>query len=198
MSEMTLKEVQNEISRLRSIEKQLEKEEREKHREAAQEFIGRCYRRTDGVVLKIVSTPVEVWDMYRTIYNQYQFPAVILQYPDQISNRQYKSNSIDEFTPCYCDTVYLNIDHGIVGSPMDKHSYQEISQEEFAAEFDKCIESFKEQIGINKPKPKPTMSEKEFYDTYCRLCGSQRCPGPGDEFAEGCSHYQKHMANKEM
>ena len=174
-TEMTLKEVQNEISRLRGSAKQLEEEEIEKHKEAARKFVGRCYRRDDGVVCKIVSVPIEVWDMHGTNYNQYQFPAIILQYPDGICDRKYKSSNIDEFVPCYCDTVYLNIDKGAPGLPGEfNYSYQEISQEEFAAEFDKCMESFKEQLGIRKPAPMANKHTcKYVYRTFEDLDGPQ-------------------------
>ena len=35
------------------------------------------------------------------------------------------------------------------------------------------------------------MTEEKFVETYCRYCGSQRCSGPGDEMANGCSYYRK-------
>ena len=145
---MTLKEVRNEISRLRSVEKQLEKEDREKHKDAAREFVGKCYKRSDGVVLKIVSIPIETCDCCTTNYNQYQFPALFLQYPSGINDRRYEIVGIDEFVPCYCDNVYLDVNRGVPGinATLREHSYQEISQEEFAAEFDKCIECFKKQL----------------------------------------------------
>ena len=34
-----------------------------------------------------------------------------------------------------------------------------------------------------------SMVKKDFIATYCVKCGSQRCEGPDDEFAEGCPHY---------
>lgn len=39
------------------------------------------------------------------------------------------------------------------------------------------------------------MTEEKFVETYCRYCGSQRCAGPGDEIAEGCSYYRKIILN---
>jgi len=32
------------------------------------------------------------------------------------------------------------------------------------------------------------MSEKEFVETYCHNCGSQRCEGPGTEWFSGCKN----------
>lgn len=34
----------------------------------------------------------------------------------------------------------------------------------------------------------------EFYQKYCRLCGSQRCEREG-EWLEGCKHYQEEKEN---
>lgn len=42
------------------------------------------------------------------------------------------------------------------------------------------------------------MTKKEFEDTYCRMCGSQRCFGVDDEeMREGCLHYKERMKNVE-
>lgn len=42
------------------------------------------------------------------------------------------------------------------------------------------------------------MTEKEFYDKYCHLCGSQRCGGVFDEdMRDGCSHYQKEILGQQ-
>ena len=42
------------------------------------------------------------------------------------------------------------------------------------------------------------MTEKEFAEKYCLLCGTQRCGGVFDEeMREGCSHYQKVILGKQ-
>ena len=42
------------------------------------------------------------------------------------------------------------------------------------------------------------MTEKEFEEKYCNLCGTQRCGGITDEeMREGCSHYQKEILGKQ-
>jgi len=33
-----------------------------------------------------------------------------------------------------------------------------------------------------------SMTEEEFYQEYCLLCGSQRCEGIGTEWFDGCPH----------
>lgn len=36
------------------------------------------------------------------------------------------------------------------------------------------------------------MTTEEFYEKYCRLCGSQRCPGIEDpDWGSGCEHYNE-------
>lgn len=35
------------------------------------------------------------------------------------------------------------------------------------------------------------MTKDEFFEAYCAWCGSQRCNGPGNEFADGCSYYRE-------
>ena len=32
---------------------------------------------------------------------------------------------------------------------------------------------------------------KEFVKKYCQWCGTQRCEGPGTEWANGCPHWIK-------
>lgn len=153
---MTREEIQKEIDRLTAMKRELEKEERETHKQQARQFVGKCYKRYDranceseGVFCKIISTPIEIWDMYRTAYNPYQFPALFLQFPERPSERSYKHSDIDEFVPCYCDTIYLDVKRGRPGSILrDDEYFEEVTQEEFNAEFDKCIAHFKEQINI--------------------------------------------------
>lgn len=172
---MTLKEVKAEISRLQNIERQLERENRETHQVAAQQFVGRCYRYKKDTFLKIIDVPRVHSTMTGERYNEYQFPAVFLQYPKKPNNK-YVRDDLDEFYPCYCDTVYLNIDLGKPGCPTygEPEHYQEISQEEFAAEFDKCMESFREQIGISKPQPMANKYTcKHVYRTFEDLDGPQ-------------------------
>ena len=41
------------------------------------------------------------------------------------------------------------------------------------------------------------MTKKEFYNKYCRMCGTQRCGGPDDEnFRDGCPFYRKEILKK--
>lgn len=153
MSEMTLKEIDDEIFKLQTMRRELEKEEREKHKEAARKFVGKCYKYKDSI-LKVIDVPRTLLTMVGEDYNEYQFPAVFLQYPKSPRN-EYIRDDLDDFAPCYCDNIYIDIKRGMPGCPAlgECGQYQEISQEKFNAEFDKCIEYFKERIGVSKPKP---------------------------------------------
>ena len=142
---MTLGEVRKEIDRLNAIKRELEKEEREEHKKKARQFVGKCYKRDDGVFCKIISVPVEIYTGYGTLYNEYQFPALFLQFSEGVNERSYKHDNIDEFVPCYCDTIYFNIANQLPGGFRD-HVFEEITPEEFNTEFDKCIAHYKELI----------------------------------------------------
>ena len=143
---MTLDEVRREIDRLNAIKRELEKEEREEHKRKARQFVGKCYKRDDGAFCKIVSIPLEIWTMYSTSYNEYQFPALFLQFPEGINERNYKHDNIDEFVPCYCDTIYFDIKNEFPGDMLHGNVFEEITPEEFNTEFDKCIAYYKELI----------------------------------------------------
>lgn len=145
---MTLKEVNKEIDRLKVVQRELEEQEREAHRQAARQFVGKCYKSNKGNVIKIVGVPRTFVAMTHTSYNPYQFPAIFLQYA-KMPRERYIHDDSDEFLPTYYDTVYLDIKKGIpcMNEILNYEVYQEITQEEFNVEFDKCIAHFKEQIG---------------------------------------------------
>ena len=39
------------------------------------------------------------------------------------------------------------------------------------------------------------MTEQEFIEKYCIMCGTQRCEGTGN-WLEGCPHYKKEILHK--
>lgn len=144
---MTLKEVNDEISRLRVLQRELQQEEWDKQKEQARKFVGRCYKDSRGTFLKIISTPIETWDAFRTAYDSYKFPALFLKRPEPLKESYYKTDiNLDEFLPCYCNTVFLNYNDNFID--LFNKEYKEISQAEFAAEFDKCVAYYKELTKI--------------------------------------------------
>ena len=146
---MTLKEVQNEIDRLNRIKRELEEQDRESHRQAAHQFVGKCYKSNKGKIAKVISIPRTIQHMTGTEYNQYRFPAVFLNYPSALRDECIYDDT-DEFVPLYCDTMYLDITAETPGrnACFWEDQWDEITPEEFDAEFDKCIASFKEQISV--------------------------------------------------
>lgn len=137
---MTLKEINEEISRLELLRRKMHEEEINQHKEMARKFIGKCYR-VDGLVFKIIGVPRTRLTMTSSIYNSYQFPALVLQYANK--PRDMYVSEEDNFYPCYYDDVYFNLWDDDSKQPK---SFYEISKEEFDVEFNKCIEHFKRQV----------------------------------------------------
>ena len=137
---MTLKEINDEISRLRNIARELENKEREVNKELARKFVGKCYKSDLGCIVKIIGTPRTLLMLSGERYEENLFPAVFLHDP-KFPCERYCQDDINEFAPCCCDTVYFNIKDG---KPMFFN--EEITQEEFNVELDKCITKFKEML----------------------------------------------------
>jgi hypothetical protein len=139
---MTLKEVNDEISRLQALQRQMREEEINKHKEIARHFVGKCYRTHKGdAVIKIIGVPRTRLTMTSNIYNEYQFPALVLRYTNKPCEAYFSDD--DNFYPCYYDDVYFNLWDDNSKQPK---SFYEISKEEFDHEFNYCIEHFKNQI----------------------------------------------------
>lgn len=138
---MTLEEVQKEIDRLNTIKRELESIDRVEHDKACKKFVGRCYKYDDsGRIFKILDIPrryLEADFHYR--YNKHQFPVLFLN----MASRPLPHDYFDDFVPCYCDDVLFDI-----YKYETPYKTTEITQEEFDAEFDKCIEYFKELINV--------------------------------------------------
>lgn len=136
---MTLDEVYKEIDRLNVIRRELESKEQERYDAKAAQYVGKCYRYDDGRVFKILGIPVRTCNAdFRCVYRKHSFPALLLQYVSPID----EDCCFDELSPCYCDEIYFDIQFD---KPLGT---TEITQEEFNAEFDKCIAHFKELINI--------------------------------------------------
>ena len=164
---MTLKEINDEISRLRNIARELENKEREENKELARKFVGKCYKSDSGSIVKIIGIPRTLLMLSGERYEENRFPAVFLHdpkfpceryHPDNIFHMEildhavflhdpkfpcerYYQDDIDKFAPCCCGTAYFNVKD-------DKPMFfdEEITQEEFNVELDKCIIKFKEML----------------------------------------------------
>lgn len=136
---MTRDEIQKEIDRLRALDRKLEEKELARYESRAKQFVGKCYRNADKV-FKILSIPKKTYGGdFRWHYRKHYFPILWLQYeslPDDYDD-------FYEYSPLYCDELYFDV------TQFDEpYCCTEITQEEFNAEFDKCIAYFKELINV--------------------------------------------------
>lgn len=139
---MTLDEINMRIAELQTIKRRMEEADVEKNKQLARQFVGKCYRLVNsGRVIKIIGIPRTQLTLRSNHYNQFQYPALVLKYPDKLSETFI---SDDELYPCNYEDVYFDLWRG------DKSKcasyFREITKEEFDAEFNKCIEHFKKQI----------------------------------------------------
>lgn len=148
---MTREEIRAEMSRLGRLEREAEEKEWEEHRQAARKFVGKCYISGSGMMIKIIDIPRTFLAKAGARYDPNKFPVVCLHYPAAIPKNKYIDDDSKEFTPVYYDYVYLDVKKGI---PEINFGYfrrdhcEEITQEEFDSEFNKCITHFKELINV--------------------------------------------------
>lgn len=126
---MTIKEIDQKIAELRQERNKLEAEDREKFFEVAKNNIGRCFK-VNGVFVKVLDIPVVEETKTGTHFNEYQYPALWLAYDDGV--------------PFYADTLFSGA--WGVGHDLLNNNYEEISKEEFNAEFDRRIAKFVKKI----------------------------------------------------
>lgn len=127
---MNKKEIQDEIQRLSSMLKDIEKEERHHLKEEAKQNIGRCFI-VNGEYIKIIDTPHEVTYRDGTSYfNEYQYTGLYLCKECGFST-----------IPLYFNDVFSGV-WGFGKNVINKE-IKEISHEEFREEFDRVIENFK-------------------------------------------------------
>lgn len=125
---MTIKEIDKKISELKRERKVLEDEKRKEFLESAKENIGRCFK-VNNVLAKVIDVPKVEETMTGTYFNEYQYPAIFLKDEDGM--------------PFYIDTLFSGawgIGHDVI------NKYEEVSKEEFNAEFDLRIAEFIEMI----------------------------------------------------
>lgn len=126
---MTIKEIDQKIAELRQERHRLEIEDRKKFFEVAKNNIGRCFK-VNGVFVKVLDIPVAEETKTGTHFNEYQYPALWLAYDDGV--------------PFYADTLFSGA--WGVGHDLLNNNYEEISKEEFNAEFDRRIAKFVKKI----------------------------------------------------
>lgn len=138
---MNIREIDKEIGRLNAIRRDLQEKERERKKELARKFVGKCYRDIYGTALKIVGIPQTRLTMTNQIYEENMFPAVFVNHTTKISETCISNDELSLFAPCYCSTVqFYQWDEN---QNKNYDGLTEISQEEFDFALDKSIEIFR-------------------------------------------------------
>lgn len=129
----TLKEINQEISRLQAMRLELYIQEIATFTEKAKENIGRCFI-VDGKYAKVLDVPQTEYMRTKVDFNRYQYPALWID------------NDSKTLVPFYEDTIFS----GYWGDGNDPlHStVQEISNEEFKEEYLRVLHEFQTKIGV--------------------------------------------------
>lgn len=126
---MTLKEIDAEISKLKQLRKELEKQERQEFQNNAQKNVGRCFKINGNTYAKVIDVPQEQWTRTHSIFNEYQYPALFLT---------------NDTIPFEEDTLFSGA--WGVGNNDPWTTYEEITQEEFAKEFETRVQKLREKF----------------------------------------------------
>lgn len=129
----TVKEIDQEISRLQAMRLDLYIQEIATFTEKAKENIGRCFI-VDGKYAKVLDVPQTEYMRTKVDFNRYQYPALWID-----------SNS-KELIPFYEDTIFSGY-WGDGNDPLHS-SVQEISNEEFKTEYLRVLHEFQTKIGV--------------------------------------------------
>lgn len=125
---MTIKEIDEKILELKIERRKLEDEKRKKILESAKSNVGRCFK-IDKTFVKVIDVPKVEQTLNGVHFNDHQYPAIWIDDSEDV--------------PFYIDTLFSGVwgvGHGSV------YEYEEISKEEFNAEFDRRISEFVKMI----------------------------------------------------
>lgn len=129
----TVKEIDQEISRLQAMRLKLYIQEIATFTEKARENIGRCFI-VDGKYAKVLDVPQTAYMRTKVDFNRYQYPALWI------------GNDPKGLVPFCKDTIFS----GYWGDGNDSlhSSVQEISNEEFKKEYLRVLHEFQTKIGV--------------------------------------------------
>jgi hypothetical protein len=126
---MTLKEIDDKILELKQRRHELEKLERKEFQKNAQKNVGRCFKINGCKYAKVIDVPQEQWTRTHYIFNEYQYPALFLT---------------NDTIPFEEDTLFSGA--WGVGNNDPWTTYEEITQEEFAKEFETRVQKLREKF----------------------------------------------------
>ncbi len=116
------------IGELKRRRRELELKKREEFLKEAQKNVGRCFK-INNTYAKVLDVPHAHYVSFHEDFNEYQYPGIFLT---------------NEFVPFESDTVfsgYWGIGHGV-----EREKFEEITKEEFNAEFDKRVAEFVKKV----------------------------------------------------
>lgn len=136
---MTLREIDEQIAVLRSQRHELEKQEIDEHRKSARQHIGRCFKINGSRYVKVIDVPPVMHTKTGINYNRYQYPALYLGHEVNFETRR------KSLVPFYEDKLFS----AAWGEGDDfLNTYEEITTEEFATEFERLWADFRNQIEV--------------------------------------------------
>lgn len=126
---MTLREIDAEINRLRNLRYEKEKEEIEAFKQKSQQHVGRCFK-TNGCYVMVLGVPMEMLTKTGIDYNKYQFPALFIRHTTGFPRHKISHEFIE---PMYVDNLFSGAwgdGHNIL-----EKKYEEITPDEFYSYF---------------------------------------------------------------
>lgn len=134
---MTIKEIDEQIAKLREERKELENKKIKEFQKKAKSNVGRCFIK-NGQYVMIIDVPKETWDRNGYCdFNRYQYPALYLGYD--------KEETDPLVIPFHYDTIFSDI-LGETKSTILLKNCKEISKEEFLLEFDRLVYELRDKI----------------------------------------------------
>lgn len=128
---MNLSEISAEIKRLDALRKELVKQEEAKFLEDAKKHVGRCFRISKYMYVKVLDVPQYENTLHGNILNTYQFPGIIIDLT--------KSPSTGTELGLELDTVFS----GCWGVGRQEEHCEEITPEEFELVFNRRLEEIR-------------------------------------------------------
>lgn len=126
---MTVKEIDKQITELRNLRYEAEKNEIAEFKEKAKTNIGRCFLINEATYVKVIDIPQEIPTMTGFNFNRYQYPALFLR------NKKHPFEFDDLFSAAWGE-----------GNNVLDTDYKEISKEEFQTKFDEILDDFRNRI----------------------------------------------------
>lgn len=140
-----IREIDNQIKELRNKRYELEKQDIMDFKEKAQANVGRCFLINGRTYAKVVGIPQETYTVTGISFNRYQYQALYLGYEVSAIDR-FSMHKVKPILPFYEDTLHSNAWE--TGTDILETKYEEITPEEFNAEFEKRLQEFRERVKI--------------------------------------------------